>query len=396
MEEFDTTEILSPDIKNEVSTYALSAIASYGFDNLSKEVTLSLLSKTASIVFLEREGKGLNVYYFIESLKETDPSKYSSFSAAFSTFPTLKEELKSKLNNVAVSDADKENYSVILTAIVFGYSVVYSAVEDFWLSFDENQKQLHPVELLSKENLISIFDSDYTQMRLNLLNSPDSETSVVYLLKYASVGHLFTSTPINTDLMKDSEIQSYRISGKVNYFYGFDPSIVDCEQIEVDGVTGFRTYPCNRVSVKPRDLQFNQTITDGPYSSGGLSVADDGIKLLTSIKNSYYDSSRIEGVKILNQNAAVDPFFASYDAGWVFNEFLDERPVNLRGDIGFANNTDSFKSFPDGAETGQYHFLGSYTFTTGTGVGQISKYSGFNPILLRLNDKDEQRIYSQL
>ena len=392
MEEFDATEILSQDVKNEVSTYALSAVVSYGFDNLSKEVTLSLLSKTASVVFLEREGKGLNVYYFIESLKETDPSKYSSFSAAFSTFPTLKEELKSKLNNVAVSDADKENYSVILTAIVFGYSVVYSTVEDFWLSFDENQKQLHPAELLSKANLISIFDSDYTQMRLNLLNSLDSEISVVSLLKYAYVGHLFSGTPINTELMKDSEIQSYRISGKVNYFYNFDPLIVDCEQIEVDGVTGFRAYPCNRVSVKPRDLQFNQIITDGPYSSGGSSVADAGIALLASIKNSSYDFSRLESVKILNENSS----FASYNSGWIFDEFSGKRLVNLRGDVAFANNADSFKSFPDGAETGQYHFLGSYTFATGTGVGQIFKHSGFAPILLRLNDTDEQRIYSQL
>ena len=70
--------------------------------------------------------------------------------------------------------------------------------------------------------------------------------------------------------------------------------------------------------------------------------------------------------------------------------------MNLRGDVAFANNADGFKSFPDGAETGQYHFLGSYTFSTGTGVGQIFKHSGFAPILLRLNDADEQRIYSQL
>jgi len=398
MEEFDTTEVLSQEINNEISTYALSAVSSYGFDNLSDEATLNLLSSTARIISSERENKGVNVHGFVKNLKETEPSKYSSFSTAFAPFSGLKNELKSKLNNVSISDYDRENCSIILTALIFGYSVVYSTVEDFWLAFDSNQKQLHPVELLSKANLILVFDSDYPQMRLNLLNSPDAGGSVIFLLKYADVEYLFPVSTINTELMKDSEIQSYRISGKVNYFYGFDPSIVDCEQIEVDEVTGFRVYPCNRVSVKPRDLQFNQVITDGPYSSGGPSVADDGIKLLTSIKNSYYDSSRIEGVKILNQNAAVDPFFASYDSGWVFDEFMKEgsRLVNLRGDVGFANNADSFKSFPNGAETGQYHFLGSYTFTTGTGAGQISKYSGFNPILLRLNDKDEQGIYSQL
>ena len=396
MSDFEAIETLDQETKNSISSLALSAIASYGFENLDDGVTLSLLQNAARIVHVEREGKALNVYDFLKYLKETELVRYQGFVASFSSFHSLKGELKSKLNTVAVSDVDKENYSIILTAVVFGYSSIYSSVDDFWKSFDTNQKSLFPKELLSRANLDSIFDSDYAQMRLSILNSKSSVDSVINLLKYIDVEGLFTGEAINVELMKDSEIQSYRISGRVNYFYGFDPSIVDCEQIEVGAVTGFRAYPCNRVSVKPRNLQFNQIITDGPYSSGGSSVADAGIKLLTSIKNSYYDSSRVEDVKILNQNAAVGPFFTSYDAGWVFNEFLDERPVNLRGDIGFANNTDSFKSFPDGAETGQYHFLGSYTFTTGTGVGQISKYSGFNPILLRLNDVDEQRIYSQL
>ena len=399
MEEFDASGLdLDSETKNEVSSHALSAIASYGFTNLSNEVTLSLLNTAAKIIYVERDGKALATYDLLSYLRETENLKYAAFVNSFASFSNLKNELKNKLNQVGISEVDKESYSIILTATVFGYSAVYSTVDDFWYFFNLNQKSLHPSELLSKENLESVFGQGYLSMRMSLINSASSKSTIIYLLKYADVGYFFTGESINTDLMKDSEIQSYRISGKVNYFYGFDPSIVDCEQVEVDGVIGFRTYPCNRVSVKPRDLQFNQIITDGPYSSGGPSVADAGIKLLTSIKDSRYDSSRIEGVKILNQNAAVGPFFASYDSGWVFDEFMKEgsRLVNLRGDVDFANNADSFKSFPDGAETGQYHFLGSYTFTTGTGVGQISKYSGFNPILLRLNDKDEQRIYSQL
>jgi hypothetical protein len=396
MQDFETIEALDGETKNSISTLALSAVASYGFENLDDGVTLSLLQNTARIVYVEREGKGLGVYDFLKYLKETDPAGYQGFVTSFSSFSSLKDKLKSKLNTVEISDIDKESYSIILTAVVFGYSSIYSSVSDFWESFDTNQKSLFPKELLSRANLDSVFDSDYVKMRLSIINSESSVDSIINLLKYINVESLFTGEAVNAELMKDSEIQSYRISGKVNYFYGFDPSIVDCEQIEVDEATGFRFYPCNRVSVKPRALQFNQIITDGPYSRGGPSVADNGIKLLTSIKNSYYDSSRIEGVKILNQNAAVGPFFASYNSGWVFDEFSGERPVNLRGDVGFANSADTLKSFPDGAETGQYHFLGSYTFTTGTGVGQISKYSGFNPILLRLNDKDEQRIYSQL
>ena len=401
MQDFETIEALDEETKNSISSLALSAVASYGFENLDDVGTLSLLQNTARIVHAEREGKGLNVYSFLKYLKETEPAAYQGFVTSFSSFSSLKEKLKSKLNAVEISDIDKESYSVILTAVVFGYSSIYSSVSDFWESFNANQKSLFPKELLSSVNLNSIFDSDYVQMRLSILNSPSSTDSVLNLLKYIDVGSLFTGGAINAELMKDSEIQSYRISGKVNYFYGFDPSIVDCEQIEVDEVTGFRAYPCNRVSVKPRGLQFNQIITDGPYSIGGRSVADDGIKLLTSIKNSYYDSYRIEDVKILNGPGCslppCGPFFASYNSGWVFNEFSGERPVNLRGDVDFANSgADSLKSFPDGAETGQYHFLGSYTFTTGAGVGQISKYSGFNPILLRLNDADEQKIYSQL
>ena len=65
--------------------------------------------------------------------------------------------------------------------------------------------------------------------------------------------------------MKDSEIQSYNITGEIKYYYGYDPSIPDCEIIEVNGVTGYKNYPCNRVSIKPRDLKFDQVIVDGPY-----------------------------------------------------------------------------------------------------------------------------------
>lgn len=398
MEEFDFTESLDDETKNSVSTYALSALLSCG---LGDDVILSLMERTAKIVDNKRENKALSVYQYFQYLKSEEEPSYSSFIGSFSGISSLTAELKSKLNPVAISDSDKDNYSLILTSIVFGYSIIYKTVDDFWRFFDKNQKDLHPTELLSRGNLELIFNSSYEQVRLSILNSGNGKDSILYLLKYIDVGRFFTGQAINNELMKDSEIQSYRISGKVNYFYGFDPSIVDCEQIEVDGVIGFRTYPCNRVSVKPRDLQFNQIITDGPYSSGGPSVADDGIKLLASIKNSYYDSSRIEDIKIMNPPNCpygwiCGSFFASYNSGWIFDEFSGARLVNLRGDVGFANNADSFKSFPNGAETGQYHFLGSYTFTTGTGVGQVSEYSGFNPILLRLNDVDEQRIYSQL
>ena len=396
------------DSENSASTFALTSVFFNSYSSRGESQTRFLMGIVASLVIKDKqraESKVNNLFNLLATLKDSDASTYNSCLASLSGFSTLKDTLKSKLSIDSsvtfpslVGSLNLEDSSIILTAIVFGYAVTYESLDYFWPYLKENQETLFLSKIyLHEQDLTSIFNDSYKDLKFSLINSGQYKSVILYLLKYTNVQRLFLEgEPIQPNLMKDSEIQSYRISGKVNYFYGFDPSIVDCEQIEVDTVTGFRTYPCNRVSVKPRDLQFNQIITDGPYSSGGLSVADDGIKLLTSIKNSYYDSSRIEGVKILNQNAAVGPFFASYDSGWVFNEFLDERPVNLRGDIGFANNTDSFKSFPDGAETGQYHFLGSYTFTTGTGVGQISKYSGFNPILLRLNDKDEQRIYSQL
>lgn len=397
-------EELDDDSKNAIATFALTAIFASLYPSSGGEAALSLMKRVANAVYGSSasgraEDKSQNIYNFLTALQDSNSNNYQALIGALSGFDGLKQALRAKINESLVT-GDIDECAVILTSLIFGYSVVNNQAEDFWPHLENNQKKLFFLKTpLSENNLNLIFDESYVALKFAMLNCGPKEDSILYMLKYTNVERLFNdSTPVSLNLMKDSEIQSYRISGAVNYYYGFDPSIVDCEQIEVDDVIGFRTYPCNRVSVKPRDLQFNQIITDGPYSSGGPSVVEDGIKLLASIKNSYYDSSRIEDVKILNQNAAVGPFFASYDSGWVFDEFMKEgsRLVNLRGDVGFANNTDTFKSFPDGAQTGQYHFLGSYTFTTGTGVGQIFKHSGFNPILLRLNDKDEQRIYSQL
>lgn len=394
-------EILDENSENTAATYALMAIFSYSYDLHGESKTLELMGLSAKSILKNRdpESKKQNLFDYLITLKDIDQSFYLSTINSLSGFANLKEGIESKINQSLIGSRSLEDSAIILTSLIFGYSLIYDTVEDLNPYLEKNQKELFSGKLpLSRASLESDYNNDsYVDLKFSLSNSGAKQEVIFSILKYINVKRLFDqSPPIIPNLMKDSEIQSYNISGKVNYFYGFDPSIVDCEQIEVDEVTGFRTYPCNRVSVKPRDLQFNQIITDGPYSSGGPSVVEDGIKLLTSIKNSYYDSSRIEDVKILNQNAAVGPFFASYNSGWIFDEFSGERLVNLRGDVGFANNADSFKFFPNGAETGQYHFLGSYTFTTGTGVGQVSEYSGFNPILLRLNDSDERRIYSQL
>ena len=399
-EDFDP-EIIDSDSENVITTFALLSTFFSIYPSSGEQSALSAMRSVAALTMKARnsDSKAESLFHFLINLESSNSEAYLSLLGSLSGFSSLKNAVKSKLDESLLGDLSAEYSAVLLSSLIFGYTVALAELEFFWPYLKENQGDLFNGETpLSESNLLSVYaSSSFIDLKFSLLNSGKPTDVILYILKFADVESLFLeSPPILPNLMKDSEIQSYRISGKVNYFYGFDPSIVDCEQIEVGGVTGFRDYPCNKVSVKPRDLQFNQIITDGPYSSGGSSVVDAGIKLLTSIKDSRYDSSRLESVKILNQNAAVGPFFASYDSGWVFNEFLDERPVNLRGDIGFANNTDSFKSFPDGAETGQYHFLGSYTFTTGTGVGQIFKHSGFNPILLRLNDTDEQRIHSQL
>ena len=407
-------EELDDDSKNAIATFALTAIFASLYPSSGGEAALSLMKRVANAVYGSSasgraEDKSQNIYNFLTALQDSNSNNYQALIGALSGFNGLKQALRAKINESLVT-GDIDECAVILTSLIFGYSVVNNQAEDFWPHLENNQKKLFFLKTpLSENNLNLIFNESYVALKFAMLNCGPKEDSILYILKYTNVERLFNdSTPVSPNLMKDSEIQSYRISGAVNYYYGFDPLIADCEQIKVGAVTGFKAYPCNRVSVKPRDLQFNQTITDGPYSSGKNvlpvfvndpnSLADDGIKLLTSIKNSYYDSSRVEDVKILNQNAAVGPFFASYDSGWVFDEFMKEgsRLVNLRGDVGFANNADTFKSFPNGAETGQYHFLGSYTFATGTGVGEVSEYSGFNPILLRLKDSGERKIYSQL
>lgn len=68
----------------------------------------------------------------------------------------------------------------------------------------------------------------------------------------------------------------------------------------------------------------------------------------------------------------------------------------MGGDLNLINSSSGFKEFPEGAEKGPFHFLGNYTFITGTGVGQKFNYNGFEPIILRLNNKDEDSIYSGL
>ena len=99
MQDFETIEALDEETKNSISSLALSAVASYGFENLDDVGTLSLLQNTARIVHAEREGKGLNVYSFLKYLKETEPAAYQGFVTSFSSFSSLKEKLKSKLNS---------------------------------------------------------------------------------------------------------------------------------------------------------------------------------------------------------------------------------------------------------------------------------------------------------
>ena len=395
-EDFDP-EIIDSDSENVITTFALLSTFFSIYPSSGEQSALSAMRSVAALTMKARnsDSKAESLFHFLINLESSNSEAYLSLLGSLSGFSSLKNAVKSKLDESLLGDLSAEYSAVLLSSLIFGYTVALAELEFFWPYLKENQGDLFNGETpLSESNLLSVYaSSSFIDLKFSLLNSGKPTDVILYILKFADVESLFLeSPPILPNLMKDSEIQSYRISGKVNYFYGFDPSIVDCEQIEVGGVTGFRDYPCNKVSVKPRDLQFNQIITDGPYSSGGSSVVDAGIKLLTSIKDSRYDSSRLESVKILNEGS----YFSSYNSGWVFDEFSGKRSVNLRGDVAFANNADSFKSFPDGAQNGQYHFLGSYTFTTGTGVGQIFKHSGFNPILLRLNDTDEQRIHSQL
>ena len=393
-EDFDL-EKLDTDSENTIATFALTAIFASLYPSSGGEAALSLMKRAASVIMLESrngDSKSENLYNFLTTLETSNNASYVGLISALSGLTALEVSLKEKLD-VSLVVGSLDECSLLLNSLVFGYSVLNDKAEDFWGYLEKNQQALFSLNTpLSEESLSSLFSSAYSDLKFAMLNSGPKESSLMYILKYTNVESLFTnSQPILPHLMKDSEIQSYRISGGINYFYGFDPSILDCEQVEVGGVVGYKTYPCNRVSVRPRNLQFNQTITDGPYSSGVRYMADNGIALITSIKNSGYDSYRLEEGRILN----VGSFFASYNSGWVFDEFSGgERLVSLKGDVAFANNADRLKSFPDGMETGKCHFLGSYTLITG--AGSVYKYSGFNPILLRLNDADEQRIHSQL
>lgn len=395
-EDFDP-ENLDTDSENMVATFALTAIFVSLYPSSGGESALSLMKRVASVVMSDsnrRDSKAENVHNFLTTLEASSPLSYQGLIGALSGFSGLKASLKEKIDASLVT-GDLDECALILTSLVFGYSTANDQAQDFWPYLKKNQENLFSSETpLSEDNLSSIFSEAYADLKFAMLNSGPKGDSLLYILKYTNVERLFdNSQPILPNLMKDSEIQSYRISGGIKYFYGFNPSILDCEHVHVDGVSGYKTYPCNRVSIKPRELQFNQILTDGPYSSGSASVAKDGLILMNLMKNSHYSPSRLDPVRLLEKNA----FFASYNSGWVFDSISGlDKPVNLGGDLNLINSSSGFKEFPEGAEKGPFHFLGNYTFITGTGVGQKFNYNGFEPIILRLNNKDEDSIYSGL
>jgi len=416
---------------NIVHSYALMAGAAYAFQNFENSERLNFLKQISLFVDPKREDKADGAYSiinsFLNSNDENDRQNYSALINAFSNFSSIKDKVKEKIKG---PEDLKENRAWFIAFVIFGYGTIYSSAEEFWDSFRVIQNRIDPeVELVSLSDLDSIFGngSELLAFKLNYLSSAPQEKDIVYILKYINVSKFFTGVaPPDPTLMKDCEIQSYRISGQITpkYFTGsaadlliFNPNLGECQQIVSGGETGFSFYPCAKESTRPRELIFNQLIFDGPYNSGSSETADLGIPILRELENETYTQDRTlqktqqmgDLVPDLNKS-----YIASYNNGWVFDEFTDLEPngfsasrfLSFIGDIASISSIDFLKKFPSGHNnnptTGNFHFLGKREIKTGQNVlvynvGDVGKIgSGFSPILFRLNKKENDEIYSGL
>ena len=399
--DFEIQESLAAEDLNIVHSYALMPGLAYSFENLESPEKINFLKQLSSSIDPNREDKAVNAYSIMEELEKDDLSGYNALINSFSDFFNIKDSVRQRIN---CPENLKEKNSWLLSCIIFGYSTCYSNIDEFWYSFNENQKRIDSKrQLISYSDLNAVFGdgSALLNYKINYMNNAPSEPGIVYILKYINVGNLFTgSSPvIDPTLMKDCEIQSYRISGSITpkYYSGdayglltFNPNLNECQQVVVSGETGFLQYPCAKTSIRPRELKFNQLLYDGPYTSGDSSVASDGVSLLRSIENETYSADRFSQIKKNNYGGTC---FASYSDSWIFDEFSGVKNVTFLGDVLAASSADTLKSFPD-SSTGAYHFLGSQIFQTGS--GQKFYYTGFSPVFFRLNDSENDEIYSGL
>jgi len=432
MQNFDFKYKISDEANNEVLSSALMAVSFYAFEKFSKstEKILPLMELVANVINPNRVDKATNAYNFF-SQEIFRSANYEILRPTFSRFESLKDALKSKITP-ALSEGQKEDFSIVLSAILFGYSSFYSQSDEISSFFKVNQNRLYPNKLLIKEtDLEVLFTNDYINIRsdlINLKNLPITERKIASVYSYLDTEHLFTGKPPIVNLMKDCEVQSYRISGQITpkYFSGsaadlliFNPNLRECQQIVSGGETGFSFYPCAKESIRPRELIFNQLIFDGPYTSGGQETADLGIPILREIENETYTQDR-KLQKIQHMGVSFPPKFyipesyiASYSrTGWIFDEFTGYSGfLSFIGDVNTLSTVDILKKFPfssgqSGAPTtGNFHFLGKRQFITGKNVIAKEAYhvgdvrsigSGFSPIVFRLNKKENDEIYSGL
>jgi len=444
--EFEIESELSDESLNAIHSYALMAGSAYAFKTLvpeneeireqlfleEKEEGYNFLKQISLAVNPNREQKSYSGYIMIVDLRIENRSHYEVFINKFSVLESVKNAI---FNIIKGPENLKEKNSWLITSIIFGYSSTYSLAEDFKNSFKEIEKKIkasngqkEEEELILFSDLEKIFNENvpmFSSIIRDYLNEIPKTSDIVHIIKYIDVGKFFTGVPPpDTTLMKDCEIQSYRISGQITpkYFSGsaadlliFNPNLRECQQIVSGEETGFSFYPCAKESIRPRELIFNQLIFDGPYTSGGPETAALGIPILREVENETYTQDRkLQKIQHMGiGKAGPESYIASYKNGWIFDEFTGQRFLSFIGDVNTLSTVDILKKFEVlGANgfllnrpTGNFHFLGKRQFITGQDyivqkafhLGDVKKIgSGFSPIVFRLNKKENDEIYSGL
>ena len=173
MEDFDINYTLSEETNNEVLSAALLAISIHAFKNFPLESgrILSLMKLAAKAIYPERENKAQGAYDYFSSEVFTNASLYLDLLNSFSSFESLKNSLKQKINPSAeISAEEKEDFSVILAAALFGYSSFYSLSSQIWSFFEKDQRNLYVQQsLISELDLSVLFTSEYKNIKSKLL-----------------------------------------------------------------------------------------------------------------------------------------------------------------------------------------------------------------------------------
>jgi hypothetical protein len=244
----------------------------------------------------------------------------------------------------------------------------------------------------SNTELKYYFDKDWGQTVLEISQSEKNQDVDLIGFGYLDVEDLF-STPVNLKLMKDSEVQYYQLSGKLNYDPVFWETLPYCEEIVIplkDSygiVTGERVVgPANTPCIDEQNAYcpatgviFNRVFCDGPYSSGiwtetvKSALNDvDKIKLQPSVRfnTNVHHLTNFSG-QLIGKSVPVDAMFGEYQYPLAREQYNMPSSYDSEGNLIYELNHMGFTGVKWGFaesgfdEYGKERFALAYTGVTG-------------------------------